>query len=602
MTPSRPRVLVTGGTGYIGGRLVPGLLEAGYAVRCLARSTRKLAARRWASDPNVEMVEVDLDDVEATATAARDCGPAYYLVHSMVSTGSRYAEADRRMARSFAEAAERAGISRIIYLGGLGETGAGLSEHLSSRREVEAMLASGSVPVAVFRAGMVVGTGSASFEILRYLVDRLPVMVTPKWVKTESQPIAIGNVLAYLMDCLRVPETVGKTLDIGGPDIVSYQTLMRIMAEERGLPRRLVLPVPVLTPRLSSLWIQLVTPLSHRIARPLAEGLRNRVVCRNDDAARLMPQGLLGVREAIRLALRQVEQRDVETAWSDAGPIPGDPDWAGGTVFVDRRQIEVSASPSVVFRTILRLGGHNGWYGVDWLWRLRVIFDRLVGGPGLRRGRRDPDRLAFGGVLDFWRVTAVEADRRLALRAEMKVPGEALLEFTIEPLPGEGSRSRLVQTARFLPRGLLGLEGCSGESAGSPRPSPPSMRPRPGIPTVGFIRRSFVLCSRMGPSYRVAGLVVLTSSVHTRKLSSVLNPKEVLIAASAASRPRAINTRPIRGILCRASNVCQDPPRYASNHPEKSMGAGEGGTPISPRYPLQYRAGMFMLRHKAIAR
>jgi len=457
MTLSRPRVLVTGATGYIGGRLVPGLLEAGYAVRCLARSTRKLAARRWASDPNVEMLEVDLDDVESTVAAARGCGPAYYLVHSMVSTGAGYAEADRRMARSFAQAAERAGISRIIYLGGLGETGAGLSEHLSSRREVEAMLASGSVPVTVLRAGMVIGAGSASFEILRYLVERLPIMITPKWVTTESQPIAVGNVLAYLVDCLRVPETVGQTLDIGGPDIVSYQSLMRIMAEERGLPRRLVIPVPVLTPRLSSLWIQLVTPLSHRIARPLAEGLRNRVVCRNDDAARLMPQRLQGVREAIRLALRQVEEHEVETAWSDAGPIAGDPDWAGGTVFVDRRQIEVSASPSVVFRAISGLGGPHGWYGADWLWRLRGALDRIVGGPGLRRGRRDPDRLAFGEALDFWRVTAVEVGRRLALRAEMKLPGEALLEFTIEPLPGEVSRCRLVQTARFLPRGLLGL-------------------------------------------------------------------------------------------------------------------------------------------------
>ncbi|HTY79770.1 MAG TPA: SDR family oxidoreductase [Candidatus Bathyarchaeia archaeon] len=457
MTPSRPRVLVTGATGYIGGRLVPSLLEAGYPVRCLARSTRKLAARRWASDPSVEMLEVDLNDVESTAAAARGCGPAYYLVHSMVSTGSGYAAADRAMARTFAQAAERAGISRIIYLGGLGEIGAGLSDHLSSRREVEAMLASGSVPVTVFRAGMVIGAGSASFEILRYLVERLPVMVTPKWVTTESQPIAVGNVLAYLVDCLRVPETVGETLDIGGPDIVSYQSLMQIMAEERGLPRRLVIPVPVLTPRLSSLWIQLVTPLSHRIARPLAEGLRNRIVCRNDDAARLMPQRLYGVREAIRLALRQVEQHEVETAWSDAGPIAGDPDWAGGTVFVDQRQIEVSASPSVVFRALSGLGGPHGWYGADWLWRLRGALDRLVGGPGLRRGRRDPDRLAFGEALDFWRVTAVETDRRLALRAEMKLPGEALLEFTIEPLAGETSRCRLVQTARFLPRGLLGL-------------------------------------------------------------------------------------------------------------------------------------------------
>jgi uncharacterized protein YbjT (DUF2867 family)/uncharacterized protein YndB with AHSA1/START domain len=375
----------------------------------------------------------------------------------MVSTGSGYAETDRQMARAFAQAAERAGISRIIYLGGLGETGVGLSEHLASRREVEAMLSSGSVPVTVFRAGLVIGAGSASFEILRYLVERLPVMITPKWVTTESQPIAVGNVLAYLVDCLRVPETVGRTLDIGGPDIVSYQTLMRIMAEERGLPKRLVIPVPVLTPRLSSLWIHLVTPLSHRIARPLAEGLRNRVVCRNDDAARLMPQQLQGVREAIRLALRHVDQHEVETAWSDAGRIAGDPDWAGGTVFVDRRQIKVSASPAMVFRALTRLGGRNGWYGADGLWRLRGTVDHLVGGPGLRRGRRDPDRLAFGDALDFWRVTAVEADHRLALRAEMKLPGDALLEFTIEPLPGETPWCRLVQTARFLPRGLIGL-------------------------------------------------------------------------------------------------------------------------------------------------
>jgi uncharacterized protein YbjT (DUF2867 family) len=457
MTLPRPRVLVTGATGYVGGRLVPRLLERGYPVRCLARSAAKLAARPWASDPNVEIVEVERGDLEATAAAMRGSGPAYYLVHSMVSTGAGYAEADRTMALTFAEAAERAGISRIIYLGGLGETGEGLSEHLASRREVETMLASRSVPVTVLRAGMIIGAGSASLEILRYLVERLPVMVTPRWVKTESQPIAIGNVLTYLTSCLSVPETVGRTLDIGGPDVVSYLDLMRIMAEERGLPRRFVLPLPVLTPRLSSLWIQLITPLSHRIARPLAEGLRNRVVCRNDDAARLLPQPLYGVREAIRLALRQVAQHEVETAWSDAGPIPGDPDWAGGTVFVDRRQIEIAASPAAAFGAVSRLGGRNGWYGMDWLWRLRGAIDRLLGGPGLRRGRRDPDRLAFGEALDFWRVTAVETDRRLALRAEMKLPGEALLEFMIEPLPEDPSRCRLVQTARFLPRGLLGI-------------------------------------------------------------------------------------------------------------------------------------------------
>lgn len=455
--PDLPLVLVTGATGYVGGRLVPRLVDAGYRVRCLARSARKLAARAWADDPRVELIEVDLADEDATAAAMRGCQAAYYLVHSMVATGASYAEADRRLAARFARAAARAGVGRIIYLGGLGEHGEGLSEHLSSRREVEAVLAQGPVPVTVLRAAMIIGSGSASFEILRYLVERLPVMVTPRWVRTRSQPIAIGNVLGYLVACLSVPATVGRTLDIGGPEVVSYLELMRIMADERGLRRRLVIPVPVLTPRLSSLWIHFVTPLSHRIARPLAEGLRNPVVCRDAEAARLMPQHLLGVGEAIRVALEQVAQREVETGWSDAGPMPGDPDWAGGTVFVDRREVDVAASPDAVFAALSCIGGETGWYGVDGLWRLRGMLDHLAGGPGLCRGRRDAARIAFGDAIDFWRVTAVEPGSRLVLRAEMRLPGEALLEFLIEPVSGREGWSRLRQIARFAPRGLLGL-------------------------------------------------------------------------------------------------------------------------------------------------
>jgi len=455
---SRPHasVLVTGATGYVGGRLVPRLLEAGYRVRCLARSARKLAARPWAADARVEIVEAQLADTDAVSAALRGCDAAYYLVHSMVATGAAYADVDRTLARGFAAAAERAGVGRILYLGGLGERGEGLSEHLASRREVEAMLAAGPVPVTVLRAAMIIGSGSASFEILRYLVERLPVMVTPRWVKTPSQPIAIGNVLAYLVACLSTPETIGRTLDIGGPEVVSYLELMRIMAEERGLARRLVLPVPVLTPSLSSLWIHLVTPIGHRIARPLADGLRNPVVCRSDEAARLMPQRLLGAREAIRVALDQLAQLDVETGWSDGGPISGDPDWAGGTVFTDRREVDVAASGTEVFLVLARIGGQTGWYGADRLWRMRGALDRLVGGPGLRRGRRDAARVAFGDAIDFWRVTGVEAGRRLVLRAEMRLPGAASLEFTIEPT-AERDRCRLVQTARFLPRGVLGL-------------------------------------------------------------------------------------------------------------------------------------------------
>jgi uncharacterized protein YbjT (DUF2867 family) len=459
-TAARARpVVVTGATGYIGARLVPRLLEAGFRVRCLVRQARKLDGRPWAADPRVEVVEYDLATagVDDLVDAMRGCGAAYYLVHAMLSAGEGYARQDRDMALRFARAAEQAGLARIVYLGGLGETGTDLSEHLSSRREVETVLAQGAVPVTVLRAAMIIGSGSASFEILRYLVERLPVMVTPRWVETACQPIAVRNVLVYLVGCLDEPRTTGRTFDIGGPEVVTYRALMRIMAEERGLMRRLVIPVPVLTPRLSALWIHLVTPLSRHIALPLAEGLRNRVVCRNDDAARLMPQPLLSPREAIAAALARVEHHQVESAWSDAGVVPGDPDWAGGKTMTDRREVRVAAPPAAVYHAVCRVGGDHGWYGSQWLWRVRGALDRLAGGPGLRRGRKDPEHLAYGEALDFWRVTAVEPDRRLALRAEMRLPGEALLEFDIRPAGDAPGTSVLTQTAVFKPKGLLGL-------------------------------------------------------------------------------------------------------------------------------------------------
>ena len=451
--------MVTGATGYVGGRLVPRLLDAGHAVRCIVRAPAKLRDRAWFSHPHLEIVQGDLSDPADLQKQLQGCEAAYYLIHSMVAAGPEYAERDREMALRFSAAAERAGVKRIIYLGGLGELGDGLSEHLRSRREVESALASGKTPLTVLRAALIIGAGSVSFEILRYLVERLPIMITPRWVSTECQPIGIANVLGYLIDCLRVPETAGRVLDIGGADVMSYKRIMEIMADLRGLPRRWVIPVPVLTPRLSSLWIHLVTPIDRRIARPLAEGLRNRVVCRNDDAARFMPQTLLGVREAIAAALTKLDETDVETIWSGAGEVRGDPDWAGGTVFVDQKTVEIHADPHAVFTAICRVGGGHGWYAADWLWRLRGAMDRLIGGPGLRRGRRDPQRVGFGEALDFWRVIGVEADRSLRLRAEMKLPGEAVLEFEIQKCDPDGSdkRTRLTQTARFRPRGLLGL-------------------------------------------------------------------------------------------------------------------------------------------------
>jgi uncharacterized protein YbjT (DUF2867 family) len=337
---NRRPIFVTGASGYIGGRLVRRLLAAGHRVRCFARSPRKLASRPWFDHPNVKIVEGDANDASALAEAMRGCGPAYYLIHSMMVVGAQYREQDRRLALSFAEAATKADISRITYLGGLGETGNGLSEHLSSRREVEEALASGAVPVTVFRAAMIIGSGSASLEILRYLVERLPVMVTSRWIGTEVQPIAARNVPHYLLACVNVRESIGKALDIGGAEVVTCRRLVEVMAEARRLARRLIIPVPVLNPRLSSLWVHLVTPVSHRIARPLAEGLRNRVVCRDGLASRLMPQTLLTVREAIDEALGGLMRSEVETAWSDAGPMPGDPSYAGGPGLVFRGMLE----------------------------------------------------------------------------------------------------------------------------------------------------------------------------------------------------------------------------------------------------------------------
>lgn len=456
MSHLEPRtVLVTGATGYIGGRLVPRLLEAGYAVRCFVREPRKLHSRTWIDHPRLNIVKGDASDPESLRDALRDCSSAYYLIHSMLAAGGDYQERDRKLAETFSEAAARAGVGRIVYLGGLGETGDGLSRHLSSRRETEDALRGGPVPVTVLRAAMIIGSGSASFEILRYLVERLPVMVTPRWVGTECQPIAVENVLHYLVACLDAPETEGRTLDIGGADVMTYLEIMEVMAEVRGLPKRIIIPVPVLTPKLSSLWIHLVTPVSSRIARPLAEGLKNRVVCRDDEAHRLMPQHLFSVREAIQAAVGGDSASEIESSWKDAGPIPGDPDFAGGTTYLDRRETPIEAPAASVFAALCRLGGENGYYASSWLWRLRGWMDMLFGGPGLRRGRRDPESVRFGDALDFWRVTGVERDRRLRLQAEMKLPGEAILEFEIEPA---GERSvRLVQTARFKPRGLAGI-------------------------------------------------------------------------------------------------------------------------------------------------
>ncbi len=448
-------IAIAGATGYIGGRLAPRLLLAGHSVRCLVRSPRKLLDRDWAANDRLDVRQADLADADSLAVNLRGCEIAFYLVHSMVSAGAKYADQDLFLATQFAKAAQAAGVRRIIYLGGLGSTSKDLSEHLSSRRQVESALASTGVQVTVFRAAMIIGSGSASFEILRYLVERLPVMITPKWVSTNCQPIAVRNVIGYLLGAIDNEQTTGQIFDIGGPDVMCYRDIMKIMAKELGLRARWVIPVPVFTPRLSSYWIHLVTPLSGDIAQPLAEGLKNPVVCSEHRIRDLIPQELLSVQEAIHAALNKIAESDVETSWSMAGPIPGDPDWAGGTVFRDIRKVPIKAPAWAVFKAVCRVGGGHGWYGWDFLWHIRGWMDVMAGGPGLRRGRRDPDNVGYGEALDFWRVTGMEPDKMLALRAEMKLPGEALLEFLID---GERPNECILQQeALFLPRGLFGL-------------------------------------------------------------------------------------------------------------------------------------------------
>ena len=455
-------IAVLGATGYIGARLVPKLIEAGYFVKAVGRNPEKLKGRSWSHLENVETVYGDVFDKESLEKALIGCGVIYYLVHSMNPSVGDFASADRLASENTVAAAEKIGASRIIYLAGLGEENTSLSHHLKSRREVESVLRSGNIPITTLRAAMIIGSGSASFEILRYLVERLPLMVTPKWIFTECQPIAVRNVLHYLVACLDCPATIGETFDIGTQEIVTYCDLMRIYAEEAGLSKRFIIPVPVLTPRLSSYWIHLVTPVPAALARPLAEGLRNPVLCTETRIRQIIPQELLDCRQAIRLALEKMRLQQVETSWSDAGAIAPvewstqeDPDWAGGTIFRDDRRMLVKGSAHQLWPAVVGIGGKTGWYSADWLWHLRGMIDRLLGGPGLGRGRRHPEEIQPGDALDFWRVLVVDKEHRLKLVAEMKLPGEAVLELVLTECADGTTEIR--QFARFKPRGLLGL-------------------------------------------------------------------------------------------------------------------------------------------------
>lgn len=452
-----PRIAVTGATGYIGGRLVPRLLDAGYPVRCLVRDARRLDGRPWRS--RVELAEADPLRPETLPVALAGVDIAYYLIHSMAG-GRDFAARDLEAARHFAAAARDAGVQRIVYVGGLGDPAGDLSHHLRSRQETGEALRTAGVPVTEFRAGVIVGSGSLSFEMIRYLTERVPVMVCPRWVYTRTQPIAIRNVLEYLLGALRQPASAGRIIEIGGSDVVTYGDMMRLYAEVRGLRRRLV-PVPVLTPRLSSYWVHLVTPVPAAIAQPLIAGLGSEVVVRDPAPARdLFPDiHPLDYRTAVRLALSKLEADQVETAWSDAlasslGRTPPVRLTSQEGMIVERRVQDTPAAPDAVYRVFSSLGGPTGWLVWNRLWRIRGALDRWLGGVGMRRGRRDAHALRVGDAVDFWRVEAVEPGRLVRFRAEMKVPGRAWLQFQAEPLPGGGSR--LIQTAFFAPKGLGG--------------------------------------------------------------------------------------------------------------------------------------------------
>jgi uncharacterized protein YbjT (DUF2867 family) len=451
------KILLTGATGYIGGRLAPRLIARGHAVRCIVRDPSRLQGRGWRDD--VDVVEGDVLRPGSLDDPMRGVEAAYYLVHSMAG-GPDFHDRDIAAARNFAAAAARAGVGRIVYLGGLAGDQPGLSEHLRSRQQTGDALRSAGVPVTEFRAAVIVGSGSLSFEMIRYLTERLPVMVCPRWVFTRTQPIAVRDVLDYLEAALDVPESAGRVVEIGGADTVTYGDMMTTYAEVRGL-RRWMLPVPVLTPRLSSYWVNFVTPIPATIARPLIDGLRNENIVRDRLAQQLFP-GVRPVtyREAVRRALDRLETLEVETAWSDAlstsegAAAPVVLTTLEGLV-VEHRQRVVKARPDAIYRAFTALGGERGWLYMNWAWEVRGLLDRAVGGVGLRRGRRDPDVVRVGDALDFWRVEALEPGRSMRLRAEMRLPGKAWLQF--EVTPAEGGGSTLAQTAFFAPRGLSGL-------------------------------------------------------------------------------------------------------------------------------------------------
>ena len=452
--------LVTGATGYIGGRLIRELLNIGYKVKVFARFPDRLRDMPWFE--KVEIISGDALKSEDVEKAMQNVDVAYYLLHAL-NKGNEFVEIETKMAQIFADSAKKNRVQRIIYLGGLIPSQK-LSQHLESRKITGEILRNSGISTIELRAGVVIGSGSASFEMLRYLTERLPIMVTPRWVKTKIQPIAVRDVLYYLVGSAGIKEDLNQAFDIGGPDILTYKEMMNRYAKVADLRKRIIIPVPLLTPRLSSLWVGFVTPVPGSIARPLVKSLINEVICQDNSIKKYLPDpqgGLTNFEKAVDLALIRVRDAQVSTRWSSASipgipsePMPSDPEWSGGSLYKDVRVQEINKSSNEVWKIVEAIGGNNGYFSFDWAWEIRGFLDRIVGGVGLRRGRRDPNSLHVGETLDFWRVEERIPDNILRLRAEMKMPGKAWLEFKVETI-GE-DKCKLTQRAIFYPKGLAG--------------------------------------------------------------------------------------------------------------------------------------------------
>jgi uncharacterized protein YbjT (DUF2867 family) len=451
-----PLILVTGPTGYVGGRLVPRLLEAGYRVRCFARDEKRLNGFRWRSQ--VEVIQGDARDPAALAKAMKDVSVAYYLIHGWQG-GRSSMQHDLEIARNVSHAAQQAGIERMIYFGELVDPATYPSPYLRARHETGRVLREGTVPVTEFRAGMVVGSGSALFEMIRYLTEREPLLICPAWFFSQAQPISIRDTLAYLQAALDVPESIGSVIEIGGPTRLRYADMLLAYAKERNL-KRVLIRTPFYIPFLSAYWIHMVTPIHWRVILPLIEGLRAHLVVHDQLARKLFPQIIpMEFQQALHLALARIQRDQVETSWSDAlviakGDVQPYTFLLEEGMYIEQRQMIVEVSPETVFRSYMGIGGERGWLYMDWAWGIRGWIDKVIGGVGIRRGRRDPDEVRSGESLDFWRVEDVQKDRRLLLQAEMKVPGKAWLEFKSEP---HAEKTLLTVTAYFASYGFFGF-------------------------------------------------------------------------------------------------------------------------------------------------